>query len=74
VIQVLTLDANAPLSEPKIAASAEMLAGPQYPPMNPMFSIANKRSLHQYSHMKPRHPNTNIHKLMQITTPEPTLS
>jgi hypothetical protein len=27
VIQLLTLDANAPVSEPKMAAKAEMVAG-----------------------------------------------
>jgi hypothetical protein len=44
VIQVLTLDANAPVSEPKMAASAEMVAGFQYPPMNLIFEPYRKRA------------------------------
>ena len=37
VIQVLTLDANAPVREPKMAASAEIVAGLQDPPINLIF-------------------------------------
>jgi hypothetical protein len=37
VIQVLTLDANAPVSEPKMAASAEMLAESQDPSIHLIF-------------------------------------
>jgi len=36
VIRVLTLDANAPVSEPKMAASAEIVAGVRDPPINLM--------------------------------------
>jgi len=39
VIQVLTLDASAPVSEPKMADIAEMLAGFQDPPMNLIFRL-----------------------------------
>jgi hypothetical protein len=36
VIRVLTLDANAPVRKPKMAASAEIVAGLQDPPINLM--------------------------------------
>jgi hypothetical protein len=37
VIHVLTLDAKAPVREPKIAASAEIVAGFQDPPIHLIF-------------------------------------
>jgi hypothetical protein len=42
VIQVLTLDAKAPVREPKMAASAEVVAGFQDPPINLIFEPRQK--------------------------------
>jgi hypothetical protein len=39
---VLTLDVNAPVSEPKMAASAEMAAGSHDPPINFIFKPRQK--------------------------------
>jgi hypothetical protein len=48
VIQVLTLDANAPVREPKMAASAEIVAGFQDPPINVIFKARqNTRTFYQ---------------------------
>jgi hypothetical protein len=44
MIQVLTLDANAPVGEPKVAATAEMLAGSEDPVMSVIFSLTRKAS------------------------------
>jgi hypothetical protein len=71
VIQVLTLEANAPVSEPKMAARAEMLAGSHDPPINPVSRPFQKTQHYLHtSHMNPRHPNSRITIVMQITKEE----
>src|SRR6266481_7214701 len=74
VIQVLTLDANAPLSEPKMAASAEMVAGSHDAPIKLIQTLPQNANYLQYSNRTPTHPNNRISKLTQITTPESSLS
>jgi hypothetical protein len=73
VIQVLTLDARAPLSEPKMAASADMVAG-SHPLINLMQTLPQNANYFQCSNMKPKHPNNRISKLTQITTAESACS
>jgi hypothetical protein len=70
VIQVLTRDANAPLSEPKMAASAEVVAGSRDPPINIIQAFPQNANYLQCSNLTPKHHNNRVSKLTQIKTQE----